>query len=226
MIRTRAALAAVLALGFLAVPVIEAPSRAEAPIQPGARMTSPAGCTLNFVFRDASHTYIGTAGHCVDHLGQEVRTPDGRIGLVAFHVLEDADDFALIRLDRQVLGRVRPNALGGAGPTGVASGAETAVGDVVRLYGYGMVYGSSEATRPRSGILLSDDSEQWRAALPAIFGDSGGPVLHSRSGTALGIISGIGFDQTRPHTVLGTTVERALELVAEAGLPVKLATAP
>lgn len=189
-------------------------------------MLDPAGCTLNFVFRDASNTYIGTAGHCVDNVGQSVATADGEIGTVAYRILRDRDDFALVRLDRKVLDRVRPDVLSFGGPTGPASSASTRPGDIVRLYGYGMVYESSEATRPRSGVLLNDDGTEWRAALPAIFGDSGGPVLHGPTGNALGVISGIVLDPLQPHTVLGTTVERILELLDEAGRPVHLVTSP
>ncbi|MGH2830132.1 MAG: hypothetical protein ACRDJM_06585 [Actinomycetota bacterium] len=40
-------------------------------IRPGARMTWPAGCTMNFVFRGstANDVYIGTAAHCVGYVG-------------------------------------------------------------------------------------------------------------------------------------------------------------
>jgi hypothetical protein len=212
--------------GLLLLALPAAPARAAAFIQPGARMIAPAGCTMNFVFRDTAHTYIGTAGHCTDTVGQSVKTPDGEIGKVAFRVLEGADDFALIRLDAGVLGRVRPDVLGFGGPTGSTSFDETRSGDLVRLFGHGMVLGGNDATRPRSGVLTSDDADEWRAVLPAIFGDSGGPVLHAPTGKALGVISGIQFIQTQPHTVLGTTVERILEILAEAGLRVRIVTAP
>jgi len=223
--KRRRYLAALLLLSAL-VGLIPAagPVSADEPIQPGARMLRPHGCTLNFVFQGAADRtlYIGTAGHCTDVVGQRVSTAAGEIGTVAFRVLEGTDDFAIIEIDERLHALVSPKVRGLGGPTGSTTAAGTTAGDRVMLYGHGMVYGSFEATRARSGLLTKDDAFEWFAALPAIFGDSGGPVLHGPSGAALGVISGVSADQTRPHTVMGTTIERALELLAEAGLPVEL----
>ena len=191
-------------------------------------MVGPHGCTLNFVFRGVGPEgvrYIGTAGHCVDAVDQRVRMAGGEIGTVAYLINEGLDDFALIRIDEEMWPRVSPEVRGVGGPTGFTTAGETTVGDQVELYGHGMVYGSTEATRSRSGVLTVDDAQEWNAALPAIFGDSGGPVLHAPSGRALGVISGISGWQVRPHTVRGTTVERVLELLHEFGLAVELLTA-
>lgn len=216
-------------MGLMAglVPAASPTSAAEL-IQPGGRMLRPHGCTLNFVFEGVGPqrpVYIGTAGHCVDTVGQRVTMAGGAIGTVAYRILDFPDDFALVQIDEALRDQVSPEVRGLGGPTGSTTAASTGVGDGVRLYGHGMVYGSTELTRGRQGVLTRDDSYEWHAALPAIFGDSGGPVLHAPSGQALGVISAISADQTRPHTVKGTTVERALELVAEAGLPVQLVTA-
>jgi hypothetical protein len=32
----------------------------------------PYGCTANFIYSDGTQNYIGTAGHCVDNVGQDV----------------------------------------------------------------------------------------------------------------------------------------------------------
>ena len=219
--------AAVVLLALVGV-VPSAPARAAELIQPGAQMLRPHGCTLNFVFEGqtlARKLYIGTAGHCVNGVGERVTMADGEIGTVAFRVLEFPDDFALIEIDGALRELVSPEVRGLGGPTGSTDAGSTEVGDEVRLYGHGLVYGLTELTRGRPGVLTHDDAATWHAALPAIFGDSGGPVLHGSTGRALGVISGVSGDQTRPHTVNGTTVARALDLVAAAGLPVRLVTA-
>ena len=42
----------------------DAPLPGEVGIRPGSWMISPAGCTMNFVFRSGTNYAIGTAGHC------------------------------------------------------------------------------------------------------------------------------------------------------------------
>ena len=214
--------------GLAAVVPASTPGSAQELIQPGAAMVAPHGCTLNFVFRGVgpeAARYIGTAGHCVDSVGQQVRMAGGDIGTVAFLINQGRDDFALIQVDPSLWPYMSPEVRGIGGPTGSTTSLSTSDGDPIALYGHGMVLGSTEATRLRSGLLTDDDFQEWHAALPAIFGDSGGPVLHVPTGAALGVISGVSGDQTRPHTVKGTTIERALELLAEAELPVELVTA-
>jgi hypothetical protein len=44
----------------------DAPLPGEVGIRPGSWMLSPAGCTMNFVFRSGSSFAIGTAGHCAN----------------------------------------------------------------------------------------------------------------------------------------------------------------
>lgn len=223
------ALAVLFVVGCLAAAApVSTPSPAQELIQPGARMVAPHGCTLNFVFRGAGPErarYIGTAGHCVDSVGQRVRMAGGDIGTVAFVINQGRDDFALVQIDEELWQHMSPEVRGIGGPTGSTTAPSTSAGDPVALYGQGMIVDSSETTRPRSGVLTVDNAQEWHAALPAIFGDSGGPVLHVPTGQALGVISGVSGDQTRPHTVKGTTVERALELLDEVGLPAELVTA-
>ncbi len=41
-------------------------------IRPGSEMIFPYGCTMNFIFGSPGRYSIGTAGHCVDKVGQPV----------------------------------------------------------------------------------------------------------------------------------------------------------
>ncbi|HEX9711337.1 MAG TPA: trypsin-like serine protease [Actinomycetota bacterium] len=221
--RTRAASIA-LAAALLVAAVLTVPGRALAAdtrIQPGARIVRPAGCTLNFVFRDAAaRLYIGTAGHCVSGVGDRVATPEGEFGTVVFRILRGDDDFSLIRIDPAFYAEVNPAMRAWGGPTGVTTADTTGIGDALLQYGYGIVYSTTEVTRARGGILYNDNAMSYHAEVPAIFGDSGGPVIHAATGRALGIVANIGG-----HLLNGPTVQRAIELLAEAGIDVSLATA-
>lgn len=225
----------VLTIGLLAglMSAGGAPASAAIAIQPGARITSGnAACTMNFIYRDVvtqprssrsrkpapkPALYAGTAGHCVAGVGARVSNRDGAFGTVAFRLLDNDDDFAFIRIDREKEHSVNPSMLGFAGPKGVISGRDARPGDFAHVYGQGLVFGETALTRPRTGVLRGSDSRQFRATLPVIFGDSGGPVLHE-DGSALGIVAHlvVSVDLT---TLDGNTVERALAVAAESGLP-------
>lgn len=227
----RAPLAVSLVLASL---VLAAPGAARAqdtPIQPGAFMSAPAGCTLNFVFRDTRspfRLYVGTAGHCVNAVGNVVRDAGGtRIGVVVFRELAEdlQDDFALVEIDAARYAEVNPEVRRWGGPTGHTVASDTAVHDLLLQYGHGIVLGTTSLTRGRGGVLRSDDTRSYRAIVPIIFGDSGGPVLHEPTGKALGVIS---------HFVVGVatyfnggpTVESILGHLAAAGRPVEVVRAP
>lgn len=90
---------------------LDAPLPGEVGIRPGSWMISPYGCTMNFVFRSSGTYGIGTAGHCVDRIGQHVvlltLAPGGAnpvlvdIGaVVARHENGIGDDFASSRSTR------------------------------------------------------------------------------------------------------------------------------
>lgn len=210
---------------MLAVPAHSAP--AQTLIQPGARISTPVGgCTLNFVFADASGAmYVGTAGHCVRGPGDWIRDGAGaEIGTVVYSVFHSAmwavSDFALIAVHPDRYPDVQASMRYWGGPTGVIPASETSIGDEIMVYGYGIVLGSTEPTRPRPGVLIEAEEAYWRGEIPIIFGDSGGPILHG-SGRALGIVTGI-----TGHSMIGMTVERALRMSAEAGYDIALVTAP
>ena len=214
-------------------------SPAPAPIQPGAAIGSGFGCTLNFVFRDdAERLYIGTAGHCTAEVGQEVSLyEDGSIvGEVVFrhidyrdpfedpmhngpawiHYVAEDPDFALIAVDRERYDDVSPAVRGWGGPTGVADPSETAVGDLVYVYGQGAGM-RQRGQQARAGSLLGHDEHMFEFAMPISGGDSGSPVIHAATGMALGHVHGF-------HN--GPPLTRALEALAAAGFDVELVTGP
>jgi len=194
-------------------------------IQPGGLVQSSVGsCTLNFVFRDgAGRLYIGTAGHCTKGSGERMIAGDGnRFGTVVYSKNAGNDDFALIQIDPDKYGSVNPAVRTWGGPTGYTTSSETSLGDRLLLYGYGLGFSLTATTRPRQGILVSDDANKYEADTLAVQGDSGGPFLHMATGKALGIVSHFAVG----YTDQGPTVERVLALSAAAGFTLSLVTAP
>ena len=194
-------------------------------IQPGAyHETDVGGCTLNFVYDGAGGPYMGTAAHCADRVGDDVRDINGAVfGDIA--AIGDADetaaDWALIRVRPEFVAHVNPRVKGHPQyPTGVTSAAETAVGDQVQLSGYGVGFDATQPTREqRRGTLTFDDAETHQVAATLIFGDSGGPLVHIPTGKALGIVSRLCIGLCEEE---GPTVEGILAKAAAAGFPVSV----
>ncbi|HEX2293790.1 MAG TPA: hypothetical protein VHN37_00600 [Actinomycetota bacterium] len=205
----------------------------DAPIRPGASLNG--SCTFNFVFYTpgtatrAPKAYIGTAGHCTDKLGEPAELPGvGAVGKVVY----DSDlvkgeynavDFSLIELAPAMVSQTNPTVLGWGGPKRVATVEDFAEGDRVDVYGYGLLVGETEQTRPRSGVLFSWTEQEYLADMPAVNGDSGAPLLHNETGAALGIISRWNID-VPPSTDRGPLVVWILEALDAAGFDVRLAT--
>ncbi len=203
---------------------------ADSPLRPGAQLGSR--CTFNFVFytpatrKAPAKGYIGTAGHCTDKLGEVVDQPDlGPIGTVVYDsdLVKSAVDFTLIELDPEIVGQTNPEVLGWGGPSRVATVEDFAVGDQVDVYGYGLLLGETEQTRPRHGVLFSWSEKEYQADMPAVNGDSGAPLIHHETGAALGIISRYGFT-VPPSTDLGPLMTWVMEELGKAGFNVQLAT--
>jgi len=194
---------------------------------PGAQMTSPVGCTMNFAFTDQlGRFYLGTAGHCVG-VGQRVGLAGlGQVGTAVFSVANGAGyDFGLVRLDA---GRVPdPSMCHWGGPTGVASPAQSS--GVVRQFGYGLVWGQNQFTRARSGYtdpLFTMDPNDFAFVGFAAAGDSGSPVRMD-SGEALGLVTHGGGVLFFVPTGSGTRIDQAIRLAeAGTGLDLTLMTAP
>jgi hypothetical protein len=200
---------------------------ADSLIQPGAEVNSSVGqCTLNYVFQGGATRYIGTAGHCSKNVSDVMTDQNGlRIGTVAFRIQSGDDDFSLIKIDAARYGEVNPAVRNWGGPTGSTVSTQTNTGDVLLLSGYGLAFSTLAQTRGRPGILADDTPTAYLAELPAIFGDSGGPVIEASTGRALGIVSGIAVT-IPPSTLLGPTIEGTLKTLAAHGFAVQLVTAP
>lgn len=106
---------------------------------------------------------------------------------------------------------------------GVTTATETTIGDRVMIHGFGIVFGETAETRRRSGALANDSFTQWRAYVPALFGDSGGRVLHAPTGKALGLSTNLTIYPT--GLVDGPTIESVIADLAEAGFHVSVVTA-
>jgi hypothetical protein len=217
-------LAAVIAIVALTLPSTALGTH----IQPGSyHETDVGGCTLNFVYDGAGGPYMGTAAHCVEGLGDDVRDENGAVfGDVAAIGDQDATatDWALIRVRPEFVSHVNPRVKGHPQyPTGVTTAAETNVGDQIQLSGYGVGFDPTPPTREqRRGSLTYDDAETHEVLATLIFGDSGGPLVHIATGKALGIVSRLCIGLCEEE---GPTVEGILAKAAAAGFSVTVRTA-
>lgn len=212
-------------LAALAALLLPASASAQGKIQPGASMDI---CTLNFVYDGqgtrAGKVYIGTAAHCVEKVGEEIKGEGKPIGTVAF--IGDAananTDYAFIEVLESELGRVDPSVKGYPEyPTGFTVPEDTAAGDVIQISGYGIGFGETQPTQEkRQGVLQSDDAEIYSMSGPSVNGDSGGPFVHVNTGKALGIVSRYGFETA--STDYGPTVQGILDKAAKGGFGVSL----
>lgn len=215
------------ALVALALAAAPAAAQGATTLQPGAYHETDSGsCTLNFVYLGGSKTYLGTAAHCVEKVGQRVRDIEGvEFGSVAF--IGDADvtewDFAFIAVDSEDVGRVSPAVKGWpAYPTGSTVPSDTTTGDSIQLSGYGLGYGTTKSTQEqRTALHAFDDTELYAVNGPIHWGDSGGPLVHKRTGKALGIVSRLCIGTC---TEEGPTVQGILAKAASRGFSVSLRT--
>lgn len=186
-------------------------SASAAPVQPrpGDLITvegADGSCTLGFLFRGSDGAqYMSTAGHCVfgtaqgqprtwkPGTGPAVTTSQGRIGRIVFAEdrpspeTEDDYDFALIRLDRGVVGSAEIRVLGV--PTGI-NGDRGSSPTRMRTYGHSAFSLLSPA---RDVVAPNTRHRDHVYAHGALFlGDSGAPVLDV-DGRAVGTVLGGGL---------------------------------
>lgn len=178
---------------------------------------------MNFVFRDANHTYIGAGARCL-RLGERAVTASQEFGTVVFYVGEGqtgGDEFALIRVDPSEVHRVSPVVLGlGLSPMGVGTTDQTAPGDLLYMTGQGQGYRHS-GTQYRTGVLVADTERKFEVAIPASLGDGGAPVLDANY-NAYGVLnSSVNPSVGAPY---GITVERILQLLDNSTFDVELVT--
>ncbi len=221
--------------------VVATPTNAGTPVHPGDYMESSiGGCTLGFAFNGtgdkAGNVYFSTAAHCVDAVNEDIRLLSGTIiGDVAAIGNADsvATDWALIQVREPYEGDVRGAVRGHPTfPTGYTNSSETSQFDLVRHSGYGLGFDLLPLTREsRVGLLGSDSGEEYDLIGLDISGDSGGPVMHDKTGKALGLVSQGCVTAVLPvpgpcgggvATSLGPTVQGIVHKAGQKGFTVSL----
>jgi len=197
-------------------------------IRPGALVNG--GCTLSFVFADATKTYVSTAGHCVDE-GDRARLPGvGEFGTVVFSTGSGGagSDFALIQVDAAKVALVTPEMCSVAGPSAAFTGSLLNGRLIVHTgHGQGVGFNGPTPPRPRLGVGVGWGAQSFSFFGAGIPGDSGSAVR--TGGTAPSVALALG---TLTHlgccpTNFGTTLGRGLELAAAAGFTgLQLQTVP
>jgi hypothetical protein len=208
---------AVLDTGTTAAPA-QAPLPSTIGIRPGAWMIAPAGCTMNFVFQQGGSYAIGTAGHCVERVGEPVTLltlAPGTENPVLVNVgsvlsVRDngiGDDFALVSIRPELNGWVDGTTALVGGPCGAYGGAGP---ETVWHYGHGLGIGTGGT--PRAGVALTwrADAYGWDGA--AIFGDSGSPVRVTDLKAAGNLTHLVVDTSWLPSFIAGTRIGRIQQL--------------
>jgi hypothetical protein len=165
------------------------PTPATSVVSAGTCEVFPYGCTANFVYSNGSQYFIGTAGHCVDKVGQDVymqvNTPGigasiANIGTVSKFVNGGVgNDYSVIAIRSGFT--VDPK-LPQGGPQGIYTGCGPTA---VLHYGHG--YGVAVSQGKLEGGLATnwyDDGYGWTGA--GAPGDSGSAVVTANGLQAAG----------------------------------------
>lgn len=189
------------------------------PVHPGVQtLTQGAQCTANFIYKDATSTYIGQAAHCSGTgaatetngcsaaslpLGTAVTvTGASKPGTMVYNswlAMQAAgetdantcayNDFALVKLDPDDVGKVDPSVPGFGGPTGV--GGASVLGTVFS-YGNSSLRQGIAILSPKQGVVVQNAGGGWSRTVytvtPGIPGDSGSGFMNS-TGQAIGVLS-------------------------------------
>ena len=192
----------------------------QATVHPGVQVfTEGAQCTANFVYQDASNTYLGQAAHCsgtgaatdtngCDSGSLPIGTPvdvtgADHPGVLAYNswlTMQSKgetdentcafNDLALIRLDPADVAKVNPSVPQLGGPTGV--GAWGASGSTVYSYGNSELRGGVTALSPKQGVVVQNTAGGWsHDVYTATPGIPGdsGSGFLNASGGAIGVLS-------------------------------------
>lgn len=214
-------------------------------IRPGSEMIFPYGCTMNFVFGSPGSYSIGTAGHCVDKIGDAVTlltiapgTPPSAENLVLVEIgtvkkrVENGvgADFALVSIKPELQGWVFPTIPQVGGPCGVYTGdgltdvsvplrghSTAEPGEQIFHYGHGVGIGTGGTARTGHGLYWDTDAFWWAGTV--VFGDSGSAARVGTTGLgAAGDVTHLVVDSRRlGATAAGT---RAAKLERIAGKPI------
>jgi hypothetical protein len=199
----------------------DAPLPGEVGIRPGSWMISPYGCTMNFVFQRSGSYAIGTAGHCVDAIGQDVVlvtvAPGGsnpvlvNIGtVIEQHNNGIGDDFALVQVRPELNAWVSATIAVVAGPCGAYGGASP---ETVWHYGHGVAIGTGGT--PRAGVALTWQANAFGWDGLAIFGDSGSAVRVGAGLQAAGDLTHLVVDTNwLPSFIAGTRIGKILQIAS------------
>jgi hypothetical protein len=212
-------------------------------IRPGSEMISPSGCTMNFVFGSPGQYSIGTAGHCVDKVGQPVTlltiapgtppTVDNLVLVEIGTVKKRVDrgigaDFALVSIKPELQDWVFPTIPQVGGPCGVYTGdglteqsvplqghATLDAGEEIFHYGHGVGIGTGGTARTGHGLYWENKAFWWAGTV--IFGDSGSAarVGTTSLGAAGDVTHLVIFDSK--HLAVTAAGTRAAELERIAG---------
>ena len=197
---------------------LDAPLPSEVGIRPGSWMIEPYGCTMNFVFTKRGALAIGTAGHCVDKVGQSVvlltLAPGTNnpvlvdIGtVIAHHDNGVGDDFALVSIRQQLYPWVSATAAVVAGPCGAYYGYGP---ETVYHYGHGLAIGTGGT--PRAGVALTWRADAFGWDSPSIFGDSGSAVRVTDLKAAGDLTHLVVDTRWLPSFVAGTRIGKMLQI--------------
>jgi hypothetical protein len=205
-------------------------------IRPGSMEIDPKGCTMNFVFQNAGALAIGTAGHCVDGVGQDVTLltvdPDSMnpvlvdIGQVVYRDYAEnrlAPDLAIVQIRPELYSWVFPTVAVVGGPCGAYGGDGLAsvpvpqvfVGqepaaepEVLLHYGHGTGIGTGGT--PRAGVALYWDADSFWWTSPSSPGDSGSPVVTHDMKAAGNLTDLVAYSDHPGAIVEGTRIQAFL----------------
>jgi hypothetical protein len=211
-------------------------------IRPGSWMISPAGCTMNFVFQKSGVYAIGTAGHCVDSVGQEVTlvtiapgeppSPENLVLVNIGRVISRTEngigaDFALVSIKPELQSWVFPTIAQVGGPCGVYSAEGLVSVDgwnaVIRgeepieagetVWHYGHGLAVGTGGTPRAGAAGAWTPDAYYWAGAVSFGDSGSAA---RVGTleAAGNVTHLVVDLRYAGYNAGTRITKMLQLAS------------
>jgi hypothetical protein len=196
----------------------DAPLPSEVGIRPGSWMISPAGCTMNFVFRQSGALAIGTAGHCVNRIGEHVilltLAPGTEnpvlvdIGtVITTHDNGVGDDFALVSIRPALNAWVSATTALIGGPCGGYYGSGP---EIVAHYGHGLAIGTGGT--PRVGVALTWNSASFGWDGAAILGDSGSPVRVTNLKAAGDLTHLVVDTNWLPSFIAGTRIGKILQI--------------
>ena len=138
-----------------------------------------------------------TSGTVVGHgrLAYSSWITEHRLGMKGSGNTCSYNDLALVRVDKDDVGKVNPTVPHWGGPVGInTTGLKT--GASVYFYGNSSLYGGNGQIAPKSGTSTGDSGKGWShnfyTSPPGVPGDSGSGILDG-SGRAVGVLSTIGL---------------------------------